>query len=60
MLIYGFGPCVSRMVEAVLEMARSEVQWRLLPKAYGNWNSVYKRFAALGRSRGGFSTKTSS
>jgi transposase len=32
-------------VDGVLWITRSGAQWRFLPDKYGNWNTIYKRFA---------------
>jgi transposase len=38
-----------KFLEAVLWIARSGPQWRLRPRGYGDWNTIYKRFAHWSR-----------
>jgi transposase len=62
-----------KFLEAMHYFTVHSITWRALPAEFGNWNSVWKRFwrlsrsgvqdtrgqenRALGRSRGGFSSK---
>jgi transposase len=38
------GSDARQFVEAVLWIARTGAPWRDLPPAFGNWNTVFKRF----------------
>lgn len=38
-----------RFVEAVLWIVRTSSPWRDLPPAFGNWNSVFRRFSRWSR-----------
>lgn len=33
-----------RFLEGVLWITQSDTQWRLMPRQYGKWNTLYKRF----------------
>ena len=38
--------CIRNFVEAICYICRSGCQWRLLPKEYGSWRAIHKRFKA--------------
>lgn len=38
--------CLRNFIEAVCYICRSGCQWRLLPKEYGSWRAIHKRFKA--------------
>lgn len=38
-----------RVVNAILYVNKTGCQWRMLPKAYGHWNTVYHYFSAWSR-----------
>ena len=35
---------IRKFMEAITYICRAGCQWRLLPKCYGNWRSIHKRF----------------
>ena len=39
-----------KFLEAIHYFSVHNITWRALPKEYGNWNSVWKRFWRLSRS----------
>ena len=41
----GPNPADRGFVDAVLYVAKTGVPWRDLPERFGNWNSVWRRFA---------------
>jgi len=40
-----------RVLDAVFWLMRTGAPWRDLPEEFGNWNSIFRQFPALGRQR---------